>query len=629
MPDSAEQNYSNVVSPRELSDELLRAVFDYVPAAASGAIAGSVFLMAWLWQRTDSIASTAWLAVAVALNLGALGIWTSAKHAGSTTLQAKGRQFLVVRAMAGLNWGIGVLLVGFTSPLDNLWMLIAVWAGLAVACVPVMSGLKAAVHWFVFPAAIAFVTVLLAEFTPFRGLVALAVAALALVIYLLTCRTYQVLRRGLRASLSNDVSRQTIASQASELTQLLKERDKLQAMKDQFVAAASHDLRQPAQAISLLAKNIHDVAKDPELSTQTSALIRASDQINDLLNTLLDTARLDMTRDKPELQWISLPVIFSRLAPALQVKAVNHGVSLVFSQERYSVYSDPMFVERIVQNLLNNAIEHSQGDQVTVEFDTEQGETGALTMLLIDNGNGLDPAAVAVVNSASSDDTRVQSGDSFSVHGMGLLIASRLARIAGHQLSVETQRDSGTEFKLAFDTWRHGGAVQTTVDSVEGLRDEALVKPPPMLLHRPGILIIDDNALVRVGLSAVASNAGYNATVVGCVDEALDAIVERDESPEAIMVDWHLGDGITAADIVPELQAALTAPIPVVVLTGELSLEYSERALSAMFGNIPVRILTKPVATSMLKRTLVDLLAAPRALPAGQGPASAMMEQSR
>jgi signal transduction histidine kinase/FixJ family two-component response regulator len=599
------------VPQSRISDELLQTVFGYIPTAVAGSVAGSVFLITWFWQRTSGWLSVSWLFATIAVNFLLLAVWFSVRDLRAEQLRTKFTALLWMRALAGLTWMSGALIVGLTAATENLWMLIAVWAGLAVSSVAVMSGLPAAVHWFVFPPAAAIILVLLTSFDTTRSVVALSVLAGTAALYLLTRRTHQVLRRGLVAALSDDESQKTIASQAEELRQLLIERNKLQAMKDQFVAAASHDLRQPAQAISLLAKNIHENVQGQGMAVQTSALIHASDQINDLLNSLLDTARLDMTHERAEPQWISLPVVFSRLSPALQVKAVNHGISLEFSQECYSVFSDPLFLERILQNLLTNAIEHSKGTQVTIEFDISHGPQGELTLLLVDNGVGLDPAAITVVENAASDDPPAKV-DSFSVHGMGLLIASRLARVSGHRLSVDSLRDSGTEFRLSFSTWREGGADGTTIQV--GQADDLVpeLEEQPMPGHLPSVLIIDDNALVRVGLSSVAANAGYRATVVDGVEEALDAIVEHGVQPEAILADWHLGDGITAAEIVPELQAAIVEPVPIIVLTGELSLSYSEHELSEMFGGVPVRLLTKPVATNMLKRTLVDLLSAPR-----------------
>lgn len=599
------------ISPGDerVQHEILRTLFGYLLPGVLGSMLASVFLIAWYWTKLPGFFGISWLFAAMLVNLSLLLDWYGWRELDMVRLRARSRLLLIKRAAAGFVWVSGVVIVLSAAPSDAIWMLIAVWAGLTVSSIPAMGSVPAAVYWFLVPPAVAIVFGMLWVGSAGSIVVAFLTAGFSGVVVVITRRHHSVLVRGLSAAVAESVSQQTIARQAEELKRLLDERNTLQHMKDQFVAAASHDLRQPAQAIGLLARNLHDSVGQIELKTKTSALIHASDQINDLLNSLLDTAKLDVLHDQCEPEWVSLQTMFHRIEPALRAKAVSHAVNIEFSTHRYSVFSDPLYLQRILQNLLVNAIEHSGGDRVRVSFDPRHSADGSLHLLIVDNGVGMSPAAVAVVDSRGADQP-APSRQSFSVHGMGLSIATRLARTAGHKLTVASEHELGTEFRVHFQTWREGGAVPVAAPVTN---NPAVVQSLAKDAALPTILIIDDNALVRVGLGAIAKNAGFSAVIVECVEDALDAIDINHLRPQIIIADWHLGDGITAADVVPKIQAVLPAPVPVIVLTGELSLRYSQRELSDTFGGVSARLLTKPIGADSLKRTVTELITAGKA----------------
>lgn len=396
--------------------------------------------------------------------------------------------------------------------------------------------------------------------------------------------------------------------------QLENQHHQLSRTRDYLLAAISHDLRQPAQAISLLSHGIHDAAPTAHVREAARDLSQVSDKVNDLVARLLDVARLDFSRKAVQPAWISLDEVFIQLRATLERRAEQAGVRIELVEPALLVRADNSILDSVFLNLVTNAIEHAGATLVSVEVTRPRRADETLRIHIIDNGRGLDAARMKLINRPDTSTTRTLL-PTHSVHGLGLHLASRLARLGGHRLAVKATEGVGSCFTLFIDQWKHQRVAAAPVAPTSAIQAGVAATVIPIHRARPAwrqprrqVLIIEDDALVRVALLSMLNSAGFDVTACDSGGDAIDAIHSDGCNPDIIISDWFLANGLTAENAMPGVQAALPSVVPVIVLTGMQSCDLSDQELSKRMGGAAVRFLRKPVRVELLIRRMRELL---------------------
>ncbi len=620
--------------------ELVRLQLRQARAMAVGSTVTMLFILLWFGPMLQWPRDFAWLFGIVLVRIVALQI---PRGFDRLTLEQKifrGRLFVGQCLVSGLFWAIGAGTIFTTQGAPEQWMFVAVFCGLGAAATVSQVAIPWSVPAFVLPTLLTIAFSLLWQGQPR----ALALLSLLLIygvsLFLLHRGMYRELILGLRSRYANEQHQRTLRRQSDQLSALLR-------LKQFFITAASHDLRQPAQAIQLLARTVHDEAPTDSLRERTGALLKAADQFSDLINRLLDLARLDLSGERASPCWVRLSDVSRQLGTTLRPRAEQAGIDLSMAPpDIIEVRSDPLFLSRILQNLLSNAIDYSNARRVVLDVALPMTPDSSLEILVSDDGVGIDAAAARLLQSADSplaiDDT------SPTVRGLGLAIVARLARLEGHQLSVNASPGRGTTFRLRINGWRRvaarppapevsaprSGPTTATVTKVgerprPDAADAAVPGRPPALRlvtpsgspddqgsdaasekrqsesRNPRVVIVEDEPLVRLGLTAMLQANGFDC-LHWLPGEPTDSMAEQ--GVVLILADWHLGSGETAADALPALQGALREPVPVLILTGLATLPVPAAELGTALGGAHVVTLQKPIDEAGLKRGLVRAL---------------------
>lgn len=218
--------------------------------------------------------------------------------------------------------------------------------------------------------------------------------------------------------------------------------------KSRFLAAASHDLRQPLHALSLFAadlqRQIHNGINNslPRVAEQIST---STAMLGELLDSLLDISRLDVVGIKPEIQLFPLDPLFERLAESSRRAAIDRNLSLRFRPTALWVNSDPVMLERIIGNLVSNALRYTpDGGRVLVAA-RQRGED--VLIQVRDSGMGIAPEHQAAIFAEF-----YQIGNQAREHnkglGLGLSIVDRLARALNIAITLNSRLGEGTTFAL-------------------------------------------------------------------------------------------------------------------------------------------------------------------------------------
>lgn len=357
-----------------------------------------------------------------------------------------------------------------------------------------------------------------------------------------------------------------------------------------FLAAASHDLRQPMQALGLFVEELAAKPHPPDQRRLVSQIGAATEALQGLVDSLLDLSRLEAGATVPRRRPVALRPVFDRLRDAYARRAREAGLRYRVNDTTAWVETDPVLLDRILHNLVSNALRYTpHGGTVLVAV---RRRSGGLAIEVRDNGIGIDAAY-----QDSVFDEFVQLGnperDRRKGLGLGLAIVRRAAELLGHPVTLRSAPGRGSVFALLLP--------QTSAASPEG---DACCET--LLIDFTGLTfaVVDDDSATREALTRTLEAWGCHVVAGAGPDAVLDAC--EGHPPDALIADWHLpgagGDGA----VVQRFRARFGASLPALAVNGDLTQEARHGAHAA---GVPV--LAKPVRAAPLRAALRRLLAAP------------------
>ncbi len=370
----------------------------------------------------------------------------------------------------------------------------------------------------------------------------------------------------------------------------LDEAHRIDEDKNRFLAIASHDLRQPVHALGLFAATLQRRLQHSPDESLARNMMQAIDGLERSFNALLDISRLDGGALVPRLQTFPLRDTFRRLHMLYAGQAEFAGLGLRFSPGGKSITSDPQLLERIVGNLVQNAIKYtSRGGIVVVARSTEH----AVNIEIWDTGCGIAAHDLPHIFDEFYQVGRTDRERSRGL-GMGLAIVKRLAKLLGHRLEVHSTPGRGTMFRVG-----------VAIGGLPDLQDDlAPADTLPMTIQTPRmVLVVDDEEAIREGLRALLQEWGYHVMTAADGPQAELAVASLEGHVDLVLSDLHLGDGPDGAEVIDNIRRLCGRDVPAVLVTGETSRDEVSRVAA---GGDPV--LFKPVQPRRLFEVLRSVL---------------------
>lgn len=386
---------------------------------------------------------------------------------------------------------------------------------------------------------------------------------------------------------------QALAQRDDRLDAVAAERDaarRADQEKSRFLAIASHDLRQPVHAIGLFAATLEKRLQGSDEEPLVRNMIRAIDGLDRSFNAMLDVSRLDAGTIEPNVQHFPLRDLFRRLHMHFAGQAELKDLGLRFSPGGKSISSDPQLLERILGNLVQNALKYTETGGVVV---VARSTATHLNIEVWDTGMGI---AAADLPRVFDEFYQVGRGERARTQGlgMGLAIVKRLARLLGHSLTVTSRPGRGTMFRVGVALGRLGD-IQDATAAADTL-------PMPVSQSRT-VLVIDDEEAIREGLRLLLEEWGYEAITAASAAAAERAIVSLGILPDLILSDLHLGDGPDGIAAIAAVRRQCGHEVGAILITGDTSHEEMRRVTDS---GLPV--LFKPVQPRKLYNVLRGLL---------------------
>ena len=396
--------------------------------------------------------------------------------------------------------------------------------------------------------------------------------------------------RRIFAGTVRDISERKAAENA--LRDAKEEAERANQGKTRFLAAASHDLRQPVQSLVFFTAAL--AARVPPGPAQSTVrdMEMAVEALKMLLDSLLDVSKLDagVVAAKPML--FPLDTLLATMRANYQPLADAKGIELAIVPSTALVQSDPALLGRLVQNLLDNALRYTERGKILVGC-RHHGET--LTIEVWDTGIGI-PAAH--LNEIFEEFTQLANPerDRNQGLGLGLAIVRRLARLLDHTVTVESKPGHGSVFRVAVPFQRADAHAR-----------RAMVRPrhtPIGAAVRGTIVLIDDEPVVLSSLQALLMGWGFEVVAATSAEEAIRRLQERPlVAPSIILADYRLREGRTGTEAIRDLCDLYHQVIPSIILTGDTA---PERIREAQASGISVlhKPITPPVLLNALSETM-------------------------
>ena len=348
-----------------------------------------------------------------------------------------------------------------------------------------------------------------------------------------------------------------------------------------FLAAASHDLRQPVQALSLLNGALRRTVKDERALQMVENQDASLTAMTNLLNSLLDISRLDAGAVKPEWEDFPMQRLIDRLSAEFGRQAQSKG--LKFSSESCPVVvrSDPNLLAEVVTNLVSNAIRYTDKGEVRMVCIERDGQC---QLEVSDTGIGIEADQLEAIFQEFHQCK--STGASKEGFGLGLAIVRRLTDLLDHRIEVDSDPGKGSRFTVTLPVVADG----TTTGSDDEDTGEELSEQASGL-----VVLIEDDVNVANAWGLLLEAEGYGVATAASATETTALLNHLDDQPVLLISDFHLLDGSTGVEAVSLIREYYDAEIPAFIISGDTSKVVKEARL---LDNCT--LMSKPVDTARL-----------------------------
>ena len=373
--------------------------------------------------------------------------------------------------------------------------------------------------------------------------------------------------------------------------------------KSRFLAAASHDLRQPLQTLALLQGLLANAVESDRARKLVGRLDETLVAMSSMLNTLLDMNQIEAGTVQAEPVAFPVNQLLEQLRDEFTYHAQAQRLGFRMVPCSLSIRSDPRLLEQMLRNLLSNALKYTKRGRVLLGC---RRRGAALVIEVQDTGVGIPEAEHQSIFEEYHQLDNAARNRSRGL-GLGLAIVRRLATLLGHPVRVRSIPGKGSVFSIE---------VPCLASPAAAPAEDGRTAPTAQVEDRPApragmILVVEDDPELRELLEILLKEEGYRVAMAADAVAALEWVAQASASPDLILADFNLPNGLNGLQLTEKLRQTLLRPVPVIILTGNIS--------TGTLRDIALQnfvLLNKPVKLPELKEAIDRLLANTDAQPA-------------
>jgi signal transduction histidine kinase len=356
------------------------------------------------------------------------------------------------------------------------------------------------------------------------------------------------------------------------------------AAKTKFLAAASHDLRQPMQALSMYTTVLEERVADANALRVVHGIQLSVTTLERMFDSLLDISKIESGVIKPNPCAFALMPLIQRVVESEAPIAAQKQIKLRVLPTSATVRSDPVLLERMLKNLVTNAIRYTERGKIVIGC-RRVGEH-RVRLDVVDSGIG-----IALDEQARIFDEYYQiSGSSAQGLGLGLPIVKSLGELLGHPVAVKSAPGRGSVFSIE---------LARTADFAPA---NLVSSVPAAALSRLKVVLVDDDVEIRHSMGLLLESWGCRTVTGGTVTEVEKQLEAQSIKPDALIVDYRLADAMSGLQVIERLRALFGTKLPALIITGTANPAH----LESRAGGVPIAV--KPVAPGRLRAFLSQAL---------------------
>ena len=593
-----------VLSERELATKVRReqitSLYRQLPISIGGTLIGMLVLAAAMWRVSPHVPLLGWC-VFVSANQG----WRALLHARffradvpDATIDRWALYWATGAGISGLLWGsTAFLFLSSTEPHYQVVLTVLVF-GVTTGAVPLIASDRWSFYAFVVPALLPYVLRNAFEDDVSSGLLMVIEFVVMLAIISFGRNYNRLLTRSLQDRFQNEALAERLQQQNLELAAARETAEAASRSKTQFFAAASHDLRQPLHALGLFASALNDRAHDPGVTRLVASVKASVSALDSLFNELLDISKIDAGVIEPNLEYFRASSVLDRLRSDFEPEASEKGLRLSVRPCTAYLHGDPVLLERILRNLLSNALRYTERGGVLLGC-RRRGER--IVFEVWDSGTGIPGDQQRRVFEEFYQIGNPERSNKRGL-GLGLSIVKRLSDLLGYKIELASRSGRGTVFRFSI-------ALGMPPEPAPCARP---AEPPRDNIAGGVIVVIDDDASIVDGMTWLLSDWGAEVITSATGTDVIEKVYAAGRLPDMIIADYRLAGGRTGAHVIDELRRELDPEIPAILLTGSTTPECVEEA--SRFG---CSLLLKPADPDMLCTLIASKLRAQSGIRAG------------
>lgn len=406
------------------------------------------------------------------------------------------------------------------------------------------------------------------------------------------------LRDGLAAAAIRDVTERKRAEQElikarQQADQAREEADRANLSKSRFLATASHDLRQPLQALSMLHGTLCRMDLRPNSREVLAQQGLAIDSMKRLLSALLDISKLESGAVTPQPSDFSLQQLFELLSTEFSTAARSKGLALVVEGTDIHTHTDYSLIEQLLRNLISNAIKYTHAGTVTLRaIPTPQG----VRVEVADTGVGIPQDQLAFIFDEFFQ-VGVARNTTREGYGLGLAIVQRIARLLDVRVHVHSEVGKGSTFMLELP--------RLSTSLPDSACSAAAGANPVRTAQSGKVLVTEDEPSVLLATRLLLELEGYQVISACSREEALQRSREHPDI-DLLVSDYHLKEDQTGLNVIDGIREQLARNIPAILVTGDTS-----SAVRKLPSDRRLRLASKPIDAEELLTLMDELLRAP------------------
>jgi signal transduction histidine kinase len=560
---------------------------------------GAALLCLVLWGQTSPWWMAGWIAL-ILVNQAWRGLlaraWQRERPGLAATLRW-GRYWSVGSTLAGALWGLAALVM-YPSSAPHEALLIVCLFGVVLGGLNLTAVYRSSFYGFALPALVPLIVRVALVGDQVHLYTALVMAVVLGFILAFGHQLNDVLTRSLAMRYENVDLIAELKGKSRAADEARAAAETANRAKSQLLAAASHDLRQPLHALGLYAAALAARAEDASWRPLIGSLRRAVAALESQFEQLLDLSRLEAGALTPTPARVALAPLLQHVAAEQWPHADAKGLALRVADTRLAVYSDPALLERIVRNLVANAIRYSEHGGVLLGA-RRRGTHVAIDV--IDTGVGIAREDHARIFEEFVQVRTTKSSRAHAGMGLGLAIVRRLAALIGHRVELASRVGRGSRFRI----------LAPFAESAFARRARPLAHRAPAgdrggsaALAGSLVAVVDDDPAAVDAMTVLFETWGARVAGGGDVDTLLDALGAVEGYPDLVVADLRLGAGASGIEVVRKLRDELGITVPALLVSGDLgpAAERDARAAGLL-------LLDKPVVPAILHATATALIA--------------------